>query len=206
MVYTRVYSSLPDRRYTLGMSTPRTRILLSSAYAPPRPYPRTMMISCVSPARGTYSHILPISMALGQKVNSPLITHSISNIPRASQRPYRERHSVLTESVTAFLPRASQRPYRERLSALTESVTAPLPRAPQRSYRERLSALTESVTTLLPRASQRSYRERLSALTESVTALLPRASQRSYRERHNALIEGALGVIITPLEGLSECV
>ena len=129
MVYTRVYSSLLGRRYTLGISTPRTRILLSSAYAPPRPYPRTMVISCVSPARGTYSHILPISMVLGQKVNSPLITHSISNIPRASQRSYREYHSALTESVTALLPRASQRPYRERLSALTESVTALLPRA-----------------------------------------------------------------------------
>ena len=91
MVYTRVYFSLLGRRYTLGISTPRTRILLSSAYAPPRPYPRTIVISCVSPARGTYSHILPISMALGQKVNSPLITHSISNIPRAFQRSYRER-------------------------------------------------------------------------------------------------------------------
>ena len=136
MVYTRVYSPLLGRRYTLGFSIPRTRILLSSAYAPRRPYPRTMVISCVSPARGTYSHILPISMALGQKVNSPLITHSISNIPRASQRSYRERLSALTESVTAPLPRAPQRSYRERLSALTESVTAPLPRAPQRSYRE----------------------------------------------------------------------
>ena len=65
---------------------------------------------------------------------------------------------------------------------------------------------SESVTTLLLRASQHSYRERHSALTESASALLPRAPQRSYRERHNALIEGALGVIITPLEGLSECV
>ena len=113
MVYTRVYSPLLGRRYTLGFSIPRTRILLSSAYAPRRPYPRTMVISCVSPARGTYSHILPISMALGQKVNSPLITHSISNIPRASQRSYRERLSALTESVTAPLPRAPQRSYRE---------------------------------------------------------------------------------------------
>jgi len=60
-------------------------------------------------------------MVLGQKVNSPLITHSISNIPRASQRSYRERHNALTESVTTLLPRASQRSYRERLSALTES-------------------------------------------------------------------------------------
>ena len=42
--------------------------------------------------------------------------------------------------------------------------------------------------------------------SESVTTLLPRASQRSYRERHNALIEGALRVITTPQEGLSECV
>ena len=120
-MYTRVYSSLLGRRDMLGISTPRTRILLSSAYAPPRPCPRTMVISCVSPARGTYSLILSISMVLGQKVNSPLITHSISNIPRASQRSYRERHSALTESVTALLPRASQRPYR--------SVTALLPRA-----------------------------------------------------------------------------
>jgi len=136
MVYTRVYSSLLGRRYTLGFSTPRTRILLSSAYAPPRPYPRTMVISCVSPARGTYSHILPISMVLGQKVNSPLITHSISNIPRASQRSYRECLSALTESVPALLPRAFQRSYREWHNALTESGTTLLPRAPQRSYRE----------------------------------------------------------------------
>ena len=34
VVYTRVYSSLLGRRYTLGISTPRTRIFLSSAYAP----------------------------------------------------------------------------------------------------------------------------------------------------------------------------
>ena len=34
VVYTRVYSCLPGRRYTLGVSTPRTQILLSSAYAP----------------------------------------------------------------------------------------------------------------------------------------------------------------------------
>ena len=34
VVYTRVYSSLLGRRYTLGGSIPRTRILLSSAYAP----------------------------------------------------------------------------------------------------------------------------------------------------------------------------
>ena len=65
---------------------------------------------------------------------------------------------------------------------------------------------SESVPALLPRAFQRSYREWHNALTESATALLPRASQRSYRERHNALIEGALGVSITPQEGLSGCV
>ena len=34
VVYTRVYSSLLGRRDTLGISTPRTRILLSSGYAP----------------------------------------------------------------------------------------------------------------------------------------------------------------------------
>ena len=34
VVYTRVYSPLLGRRYTLGISTPRIRILLSSAYAP----------------------------------------------------------------------------------------------------------------------------------------------------------------------------
>ena len=33
VVYTRVYSSLLGRRYTLGISIPRTRIFLSSAYA-----------------------------------------------------------------------------------------------------------------------------------------------------------------------------
>ena len=49
VVYTRVYSSLLGRRYSLGISTPRTRILLSSAYTPPRPCPRTIVISCVSP-------------------------------------------------------------------------------------------------------------------------------------------------------------
>ena len=49
VVYTRVYSSLLGRRYRLGISTPRTRILLSSSYAPSRPYPHTMVISCVSP-------------------------------------------------------------------------------------------------------------------------------------------------------------
>ena len=47
VVYTRVYSSLLGRRYTLGISTPKARILLSSAYTPPRPCPRTMVISCV---------------------------------------------------------------------------------------------------------------------------------------------------------------
>ena len=52
------------------------------------------------------------------------------------------------------------RSYRERLSVLTESVSAPLPRASQRSYRERLSALTESASALLPRAPQRSYNDR----------------------------------------------
>ena len=35
------------------------------------------------------------------------------------------------------LKRGSLRSYRERLSVLTESVSAPLPRASQRSYRER---------------------------------------------------------------------
>ena len=34
IVYTRVYSSLLGRRYMLGISTPKTRILLSSASAP----------------------------------------------------------------------------------------------------------------------------------------------------------------------------
>ena len=48
VVYTRVYSSLLGRRDTLGFSTPRTRILLSSAYTPPRPCPRTIVTSCVS--------------------------------------------------------------------------------------------------------------------------------------------------------------
>ena len=51
VVYTRVYSSLLGRRDTLGISTPRTRILLSSVHAPPRPCPRTIAISCVSPAK-----------------------------------------------------------------------------------------------------------------------------------------------------------
>gem|GEM_PF-947200 len=32
VVYTRVYSSLLGRRYTLGISTPRTQILLSSIF------------------------------------------------------------------------------------------------------------------------------------------------------------------------------
>ena len=50
VVYTRVYSSLLGRRDTLGVSTPRTRILLSSAHTPSRPCPRTIVISCVSPA------------------------------------------------------------------------------------------------------------------------------------------------------------
>ena len=34
VVYTRVYSSLLGRRDMLGISTPRTQILLSSAYTP----------------------------------------------------------------------------------------------------------------------------------------------------------------------------
>lgn len=38
------------------------------------------------------------------------------------------------------LKRGSLRSYRERLSVLTESVSAPLPRASQRSYRERKDA------------------------------------------------------------------
>lgn len=43
------------------------------------------------------------------------------------------------------------RSYRERLSVLTESVSAPLPRASQRSYRERLSAPIMIVLALLLR-------------------------------------------------------
>ena len=62
LVYTRVYSSLLGRRYTLGISTPRTRIFLSSAYAPPRTCPRTIVISCVSPA------CLPISARRAESV------------------------------------------------------------------------------------------------------------------------------------------
>ena len=62
VVYTRVYSSLLGRRYSLGISTPRTRILLSSAYAPPRPCPRTLVISCVSlGSRGEGEHPTDIS-------------------------------------------------------------------------------------------------------------------------------------------------
>ena len=48
VVYTRVYSSLLGRRDTLGVSTPRARIFLSSEYTPSRPCPRTIETSCVS--------------------------------------------------------------------------------------------------------------------------------------------------------------
>ena len=54
VVYTRVHSSLLGRRDTLGISIPRTRILLSLAYAPPRPCSHTIVISCVSPAWGMW--------------------------------------------------------------------------------------------------------------------------------------------------------
>ena len=49
VVYTRVHSSLLGRSYSLGISSLGHGILLSSAYAPPRPCPRTRVISCVSP-------------------------------------------------------------------------------------------------------------------------------------------------------------
>ena len=172
----------------LGISTPRTRILLSSAYAPPRPCPRTMVISCVSPARGTYSLILSISMVLGQKVNSPLITHSISNIPRASQRSYRERHSALTESASAPLPRASQRSYRERSwghyypsgRALRMCMTAPERKLPPQPS----SCPTLSRSDTAPTAEGRASQAALLPLSEGRASGEPREEASLHLETH----------------------
>jgi|GEM_PF-1750454 len=51
--------------------------------------------------------------------------------------------TLLPRGPSAPLPRASLRPYRERHSALTESVTALLPRAPLRSYNDRFGPLVK---------------------------------------------------------------
>ena len=65
-MYTRVYSSLLGRRYSLGMSRLRHRYfyllssifyLLSSVHTPSRPCPRIIVISYISPGRGTSSYI-----------------------------------------------------------------------------------------------------------------------------------------------------
>ena len=78
----------------MGISTPRTRILLSSAYTPPRPYPRTMVISCVSPG-GVPSpphpslHYLPMYLCY--------------------VRARLEGKNALTESVSALSVRAHER-------------------------------------------------------------------------------------------------
>ena len=90
VVYTRVYSSLLGRRYTLGFSTPRTRILLSSAYTPSRPCPRTMVILCVSPIpitygdKGTQGGCMPAGQVLSISISSrqlPPLGRGYSSLP-----------------------------------------------------------------------------------------------------------------------------
>ena len=117
VVYTRVYSSLLGRRDTLGGSTPRTRILLSSAYAPPRPCPRTMVISCVSPVGlstsrraylwGRTSHVHTTGGAPLDSEGSPTpIQARESSTPSPSHNILRIRHSQRGET---NIPRAQVR-------------------------------------------------------------------------------------------------
>ena len=51
-VYTRVHSPLIGSRYTLGISAASTQIVLSSLYALRLLWPRTIVLSCVSPDGG----------------------------------------------------------------------------------------------------------------------------------------------------------
>ena len=90
VVYTRVHSSLLGRRYTLGFSTPRTRILLSSAYTPSRPCSRSMVISCVSPIpityddKGTQGGCMPAGQVPSVSISSrqlPPLGRSYSSLP-----------------------------------------------------------------------------------------------------------------------------
>ena len=134
VVYTRVYSSLLGRRYSLGISTPRTRILLSSAYTPPRPYPRAMVISCVGPGEPRplpdrpliLTHPLTLRTGLplvhqATSLNSlciPISRGALEDIPRRGDRTYNERLHHLCKVMEALIPRAHLRSRYERFRPL----------------------------------------------------------------------------------------
>ena len=108
-MYTRVHSSLLGRRYSLGISRLRHRYfyLLSSAYTPPRPCPRTIVIPCVSPGRGISSYIP--SIRSGARVGDK--GRSVSCSRSAIYRACRECLNEHTESADVLSVRTLSSPY-----------------------------------------------------------------------------------------------
>ena len=135
VVYTRVYSSLLGRRYSLGISTSRTRILLSSAYTPPRPYPRAMVISCVGPGE---PHPLPD--------RSLILTHPLTlrtGLPLVHQAPSLNSLCIphIERGTRGQTEKGGYRTYNERLHHLWKVMEALIPRAHLRSRYERFRPL-----------------------------------------------------------------
>ena len=121
-------------------------------------------------------------------------------LPRASLRSYRERHSALTESVTALLPRAPQRSYNDRFGPLVKGDKPAQSAQPPRGLHPTLSDNIHirlggtAYISSSPRCDRQSPQE-------GVSTLLPRAPQRSYRERPCAPI---MIVLALQLRGISQ--
>ncbi len=107
-MYTRVYLSLLGRRYSLGISRLRHRYfyLLSSAYTPSRPCPRTISDFMRQPW-GASSYIP--SIRSGARVGAR--GRSVSCSRSAIYRARRECLNELTESADALSVRTLSSPY-----------------------------------------------------------------------------------------------